>query len=320
MNQKTENVETESYALFYNVGSSILKLNSVISKLGFKFIRYSIEEFEQKFSLLYVLEKGSKQKGVVTFEHEYELSQEFFGALSKQSYGYQIACKGEVYLLQRLEDFAFQIENSQMDLEKLSKPIADTHKTAHNILRTLRLTTSGDIAIIFDVLLSKKDYKPLSYSWSYKNYGEGTTIIDEDILPKFESLYPADPSTFDYIKLAEDNFFLACETSNPKLKYILLMTCLESLFNLGENQISHTISRHLSLIISTDKNDFENNYKRNKQLYNLRNVIVHGGTVKENLTTASSELAQKTRQAIIYCRSNNLDKNKFFQKLNKSGY
>lgn len=320
MNLKTENVETESYALFYNVDSSILTLNPVISKLGFKFIRYSIEEFEQKFSLLYIHESVTRHEGTVTFEHEYVLSQEFFDALSKQSYGYQIAFKGEVFLLERLESHAFQVENRQMDVAKLSKPIADTHGTAHYILRTLRLITSGDIAIIFDVLLSKKDYKPLSYSWSHKNYGEETTKINEDTLLKFESVYPASPSTLDYIKLAEDNFFLSCETANPKLKYILLMTCLESLFNLGRDQISHTISRHLSLIISTNNEDFEDNYKRNKHLYNLRNSIVHGGTVKENLRTASLELAQKTRQAIVYCRLNNLDKEELFKKLNKSGY
>ena len=320
MNQKTKNVETESYALYYNVDSSILKLNPVISKLGFKFINCSIEEFEQKFSLLYLLEKGSKQKGSVTFEHKYELSQEFFGALSKQSYGHQIACKGEVFLLQRLEEHIFQVENNKMEVEKLSAPIADTHRTAHNILRTLRLITSGDIAIIFDVLLSKKDHKPLGYSWSHKNFGVEISTIEDGTLSKFERVYPAEPSSFDYIRLAEDNFFLACETSNFKMKYILLMTCLESLFNLGRDQIAHTISRHLSLIISTGKSDFEKNYKRNKQLYNLRNAIVHGGTVKENLKTASSELSQKTRQAIIHCITNNLDKEELFKNLNESGY
>jgi hypothetical protein len=318
MNQKIENIETESYALFFNVDSSVLKLNHVIYKLGFKFIKCSIEEFEQKFSLLYLLEKGSKQKGIVTFEHKYDISKEFFVALSKQPYGYQIAFKGEVFLLQRLEAHSFQLENNKMKAEKILTPISHTHRTAHNILRTLRLIASGDINIIFDATLSKNDFQPLSHSWSNKNYGEVTTIIDDDTISKFERLYPAEPSTFDYIKLAEDNFFLSCETTNVKLKYILLITCLESLFNLGRGQIAHTISNQLSLIISTTtKSDLEKNYRRNKQLYNLRNAIVHGGTVAEDLEKASSELSQKTRQAIIYCRISNLDKEKLAKSLTK---
>ena len=98
------------------------------------------------------------------------------------------------------------------------------------------------------------------------------------------------------------------------------MTCLESLFNLGKDQIAHTIARHLSIIISKDKAEFNTNYSRIKKLYNIRNSIVHGGEYKRDIVQDYLELSNKVRAAINYCNVEGLTKEKLFEELNSRGY
>lgn len=320
MNTQREKMDIESYALFLNVDETILKLNPEISDLGFQFVRCTMEEFEKKFSLMFLLEAGSKSKGIVTFEHNQKLTREFFEVLSKQPYGHQIAIKGEVFLLEQILTPSFDIEDKKMPIEQISSPMGETKKTARNILKTLRLCTTGDVAIAFDVLLSKKDRTPLGHSWSHKDFGINISTIDDAVLSEFKLLYPAEPTNLDYLRLAEDNYFLACETTKLKVKYVLLMTCLESLFNFGRDQIAHTISRHLSLILSNTVSEFNENYKNNKKLYQLRSSIVHGNPIKDDLNKKSVELASKTRKALVYCRNQHLKKEDLFTHLNSMGY
>ena len=98
------------------------------------------------------------------------------------------------------------------------------------------------------------------------------------------------------------------------------MTCLESLFNLGKDQIAHTISRHLALILSSDKDEFKINYARIKKLYNIRNGIVHGVEYKGNLMDDYIDLCEKVRRAINYCNTAGLTKEQLFEHLNLSGF
>lgn len=98
------------------------------------------------------------------------------------------------------------------------------------------------------------------------------------------------------------------------------MTCLESLMNLGSHQITHTVSRHLSLIISNSIAEFQTNYVRTKELYDIRSSIVHGGKINEDLTKVTTELHDKVRSVINYCLKLNVDKKTLFAKLNAAGF
>jgi Apea-like HEPN len=98
------------------------------------------------------------------------------------------------------------------------------------------------------------------------------------------------------------------------------MTCLESLFNLGRDQITHTVSRHLSIILSTNATEFQLNYKRIKKLYGIRSTIVHGGTTNEKIEDVTYELQDKVSKAMLYCFKTDLNKSELFDKLNQSGY
>ena len=121
-------------------------------------------------------------------------------------------------------------------------------------------------------------------------------------------------------ELAIDNFNLSYNIVDVRTKYLSLMTCLESLFNTSTNQISHTVSRHLALIISKNIDEFNNNYRRIKELYGIRNRIVHGGTVSEDISKATDDLQEKARIAINDCLKTNLNKLQLFEKFNVMGY
>jgi hypothetical protein len=105
-----------------------------------------------------------------------------------------------------------------------------------------------------------------------------------------------------------------------RIRFVTLMTCLESLFNLGKDQIAHTIARHLSIIISTDKSQFNTNYTLIKKLYNKRNSIVHGGEYKGDIIQDYLDLSNKVRAAIGYCNVDGLTKEKLFEDLNSIGF
>ena len=145
----------------------------------------------------------------------------------------------------------------------------------------------------------------------------GTTPLHiKELSEKFVKGFKSNSLT----ELSISNFNLSYEISDLKTRYITLMTCLESLFNQGRDQITHTVSRHLTLIISNSEKEFQENYYRVKNLYGLRSAIVHGSSTKENLSDATSELQNKVRQAINYCLQLNYNKKELFDKLNSMGF
>ena len=101
------------------------------------------------------------------------------------------------------------------------------------------------------------------------------------------------------------------------------MTALESLFNSGTSQIAHTISRHLSLIISKNKEEFHRKYKEIKKLYGTLNKIVHGIGVnrqKVDLEKSMLNLQVLTREAILHCLESGIGKNELFDHLDSRGF
>jgi len=123
-------------------------------------------------------------------------------------------------------------------------------------------------------------------------------------------------------RLAETYFENCYELRDDNTKLINLITALESIFNRSKDQISHIIARHLSLIISTDHDEFEMNYKRIKKLYGYRSQIVHGQNlkIKEDIKEVIDELCDLTRKAILYCMDLDMSKDELFNYLNSKGF
>src|SRR5205085_9197009 len=80
-----------------------------------------------------------------------------------------------------------------------------------------------------------------------------------------------------YLQLAFNSFIEYYNVEDEKLKFVMLMIALESIFNKSNQEpIKHIISRHAALTITRDKQKFHEKVERIKFLYDLRSWIVHG--------------------------------------------
>ncbi len=80
-----------------------------------------------------------------------------------------------------------------------------------------------------------------------------------------------------YLELALKSFLESYNIEDDKLKFVVLMIALESIFNRSKDEpIRHIISRHAALTLTRDKRTFDDYVKRLKFLYDLRSSIVHG--------------------------------------------
>jgi hypothetical protein len=120
-------------------------------------------------------------------------------------------------------------------------------------------------------------------------------------------------------ELAFQNFQDSYRIVDPRLRFLTLMTALECLFNCGKDQIAHTISRHVALIVSKDSDSFQINYSKMKKLYNLRNGYIHGSSIKKPKEELF-ELEEYVREALNYTLKSDSSKEVLFTQLNKMGY
>jgi hypothetical protein len=143
-------------------------------------------------------------------------------------------------------------------------------------------------------------------------------LTDEEAT-ELSSLLSANYEYNNLTELAIKNFTVVYDIPDGRIRFITLMTCLESLFNLGDGQIAHTIARHLALILSANYESFQKNYTSIKKLYNKRNAIVHGGEYKGEIIKDYLDLSDKVRKAIKYCNQPGLTKQGLFEVLNAKG-
>ncbi len=313
----------ETYALYTNVDNSILKLNPIIEKFGYKFVAINLPDFEKRFSHLVSLPKDFQSERTLVFdEGKYSVSQEFYDLiLNHQSFGHRILMKHEIILLNRIKDFEQEVINNTVSMGLSMTVENELQNFSSSLIQQLRLHKNGDVASPMEFQITKTDRRVSLKSWRpTKSHGhvelkltdEDVSILSKTLTNKFV--------TSPLVELAISNYNLSYEISDLKTRYITLMTCLESLMNMGAHQITHTVSRHLALIISKSVDEFQLNYTRTKQLYDIRSSIVHGGTISEDLAKVTNELHDKVRHVINYCLKLNIDKKSLFAKLNALGF
>lgn len=319
----TTSYAVETYALYKNVDNSILKLNEIIKKYGYTFLAVNLPDLEKNFSSLVSLPTNfQSEKTLILDEDKSSVSGEFYDLLTNHhSFGHESAFKREVVFLKRIENFEQEVVNKTVSLG-LSMNVSDELRSfSSSLIQQLRLYKNGDIVCPLEFQIAADTRKITSKSWRHsKVFGHLEFLItNEDVIALTKALSDKFTST-PLTELAINSYNLSYEIADLKTKYITLMTCLESLMNLGAHQITHTVSRHLALIISRSAEEFQTNYLRTKKLYEIRSSIVHGGKINEDLTKATNELHDKVRKAINYCLNLHLDKEGLFAKLNASGY
>ena len=293
--------------LFYfleGVDDSILSINDVIKDLQLEFIKFSYKEFEKKFAKFFLHEESDTKKVTVTLSIEdksiYEkVSVKFQDAILNSNLITADTLNKMGYII-LLEDHAFQIvsdievpdesEFGEIDPEEIdNQRIGPIHLL--DFIDKLRLVGKGHIRFVSSFICSE-DGKwdiagisnlPVFFRWKnrYQINISDTAALRKKLLN--DLIIPP------LIQLAFDSLNEVYEIQNDKVKFIVLMIALESIYNkTGDIPINHIISRHVALTLTSEKAEFEIISKSVKELYDLRSIIVHGSTDKNRLKKLES--------------------------------
>lgn len=331
----TKQIETETYGIISNVDYTITKLNPLIKNDGYEFVSVTLQDLELKYSEIFYISRdfNPKQSIVksITSNGFNMISDQFEQALKYYFAGNEYEF-GEIYLLKRIQNTFTEQGETYIQIGNSASAEIELANYTRMLIRRLRLYKQGQIDFqgYFSILKEnrrviqthKTPNKPI---YSPMNY----TIIDEDI-NDLSKLLKKDINIPELLNLAIESFELAYEASDRKIRFVLLMISIESIFNRSsKDPIMHIISRHSALLLSKDKIEFDAIFKQVKRLYDTRCDIVHGTTDKKRLKKLESnldgylaELEQLTRQVILKCLWLNEinDKEKLFDYLNKRGF
>ena len=312
----------ESYAHVINVDKTILQLNPTIEKFGYKFIWVDASEIEKDFSEILNIPKNDERKLTVHIGREsHGISHELHNAIVHTQILHPMFLHMEypgIILLKKISSFG--ITGGTEDFVIENKEFNNFIGFARNLILQLRLFKIGEIryAQLFHISSTTRQISLRKREIEIGSQGDYTLTdkeakeLSKRLIPKYE---------FNGLtELAIKNFTVSYDLTDVQIRFITLVTCLESLFNQGKNQIAHTMARHLSIIISDDKGQFQENYKQIKKLYNMRSSIVHGGKHKGDIVEDYLNLSDKVRLAIDFCNIPDLTKEKLFEDLNSQGF
>ncbi|WP_026968204.1 HEPN domain-containing protein [Algoriphagus terrigena] len=311
----------ESFAHILNADRSILKLNPALERLGYRFLWIDASILERDFSeIVNVPKVMNRPLPVMIGREQHGISHELHHALIHSiSFGFRfmhLEFPG-IILLRRIADF--ELLGDQTDFLVETREFNVFFNFTQDLLLQLRLFKIGEIRVsqFFSITSESRQIGlrkveiSIGASGSYTLSDEEAQMLSDRLTAK----YDINP----FVELAVKNFCVAYDLPDVRLRFITMMTCLESLFNLGKDQIAHTIARHLSLVISANKDQFQDSYRKIKKLYGQRNAIVHGGHYKGQILEDYLILSDYVRKAIIYCNSPNLSKESLFFDLNAGG-
>ncbi|MDB5284518.1 MAG: hypothetical protein JWO06_3593 [Bacteroidota bacterium] len=311
----------ESYAIVLNADRTVLKLNPTLEKFGYKFQWVDASELEANFSEIFNVPKANDRPLTIMIGREWKgISHELHNALvHTPPFGQILHMEFPgILLLRKLTDFNVTGDTMDFIIEQTEFKIF--HDFANDLLLQLRLFKIGEIRFsqFFNITSETRQVGLRSTGISIGARGDYTLTDSavEELSNKLVAKYEKNNLT----ELAIQNFSIVYDLPDGRLRFITLVTCLESLFNLGKDQIAHTISRHLSIILSNSKEQFKENYKQIKKLYNMRSSIVHGGEYKGDIIQDYLELSNKVRAAINFCNVPDLTKEKLFEDLNSRGF
>lgn len=312
----------ESYAHILNTDRSILKLNPIIEKFGYSFMCVTASEFEKEFSEILNIPKNTERKlTIIIGREQHGISHELHHALIHNPvFGLKFMHMEypEIILLKKNENFELTGDFYDSSIEM--NAFTSFHSFVSDLLLQLRLLKAGEIfcSQSFQITSETRQISFRRFEISIGSFGDYIlNDVEVDVLSKtLKHNFESNSLT----ELAVKNFNIVYNLPDGRIRFITLMTCLESLFNQGKEQIAHTIARHLAIILSKNKDEFIENYTRTKKLYNARNAIVHGSEHKGNLVEDYLDLAEKVRKAINYCNKSELSKEGLFAELNTRGF
>lgn len=137
-------------------------------------------------------------------------------------------------------------------------------------------------------------------------YPQDTSIysITEDEVKDLQLFIDENDETFshDYINLAYNTYQKTYEINDPNISFLISMIGMEVLFNPGNSEITHRVSRDAAVILGKDRADSIDIFKKMIKLYKIRSNIVHGDILKtlksEDIEILRQYLSDSIKQTI----------------------
>jgi hypothetical protein len=312
----------ETYVIFKNVDESILLLNNLLENYHFEFQKIGLTRLQDEFGELFSFNKEHDKFDEIEYKGE-KIKSNFFKTIIKSPFflTQNIDPDSPIYFI-FLKNLIQDDSGITDDIFHLNfKTFGETQTFTNNLLQKLRLFKEGSIDIIGYIVIAKESRHIFMSSLQYIPniiFSRTYSLITDDLIQAHKML-SEDISVNLLSELAMENFKESYRIVDPRLRFITLMTTLECLFNIGIEQIAHTISRHLSVIVSTDSESFNENYIYIKKLYNIRNKIVHGSpSIKPKQELF--DLEDYVRKALKYSLKFDRSKKDLFEHLNQIGF
>lgn len=284
MNNHQEKIAVSHYAHFRNVDDTILFLNPIIEKHGYKFIKENIN------------------KPVV-------LPRQLLNEIVHIN-DYRLPFSESIYILTEISTTNTIITRTNNITEIDNSAIFDTRKYIESLIQQLRLYKQGDI-FCREVVTTDSEHKYITQKSNCIDGCINNTTCYSVELNEIHLL--ADTINKDFaintalkLDIAINSFNTSYSIENLSIAYINLITCLESLLiKKNENSIQKNISNRILRLISIK------NYSLNIDptiLYKLRSDIVHGRKLILPSLEQFNAIQNICRLALNHCIENNIDK------------
>ncbi len=335
-------IETETYAILSNLDWTITKLNPIIKKDGYEFVAITLQKLELNFSEVFNISREFKPKqhivksiesvGMNVISDQFEDALKYYFTLHLGSEDYPP--DHEVYLLKRLKKSFTEQGDTYIQIGEAASAQIQISEYVNQLIRKLRLYKKGQIEFQGYFSIFSEDRRVISKYKTPQKPVWGVYQIEDNDIPSLEKLLNDSLQIPTLLRLAIESFESAYDTTDSKVKFVLLMIGLESIFNRSsQDPVKHIISRHLALTLADSNEKFEELFIITKKLYDTRCNIVHGNTDKKVIEKLQSkipfeleQLEDLTRKVIIkllWLHDFNIGeptKDTLFEYLNKKGY
>jgi len=296
----------EAYVLLTGVDVSIIALNRVIERYGYTLLAVSLPELEERFSSLVGLVRPYEKIGTATLQTGLSISSRFFTALEANRYFADFHLSGgPVILLKRLTNYERVIVNYGYTIGEGDEVCQQMGEFATAVIHYLRLVanTRADMLFQFHISDTKRITVLHRGDNRTKRCFQYTIKLNSSQVEQFASLFNPEFEINELSLIGYGKFVRSHDLEDLATELGSLMSAIESVFNYNKRRISHTVSAHVALLVSHDKNEYNQHYVSMRDLYELRSKITHGEIFDGHLERPIMELKWFTRESLIFSLS-----------------
>lgn len=292
---------SEIYYYIEGLDETVLKINSFIKDLDFEFQKFNLKDFENKFIRFFTLEddyekygkEGTNFSGKMNYTTTaFKYGLENFYLINK----FELESREYIVLLRdynKNSDLLFTSLYELMDEEEIEdmneeekeglKGYNESKNSLENFVNKLRLFKEGHLRLISAFKITGDNtfigsLNPFLLRFdiakSYPFY-KGYSLLDEEIKEIGEHIQD-DLDMPPYLDIAFKSFIQSYNIDDLKIKFLLLITSLESIYTVNTIGIKKTLMKHVGKTISKNKKEYDDISTEIKCLYKKRSDISHG--------------------------------------------